>query len=91
MYRPVWEQRLMCGLLVSSKDPVSHSVLTRADTNLFCFENVLLLMLRRTASLDLINKALFLNKTSKDGSFNIFHMSSEIKIDNLKAFTHRKF
>lgn len=74
MNRPVWEQRLMCGLLVSNKDPVSHSVQTRADTNLFCFQNVLLLLLRWTASSDFINKALFLNKTLKDGSFNIFRV-----------------
>lgn len=73
MYWPVWEQRLMCGLLVSSKDTVSHSVQTRADMNLFCFKNVLLLLLW-AASSDLINKALFLNKTSKDGSFNIFRV-----------------
>lgn len=31
----VWEQRLMCGLLVSSKDHVSHSVQARADRNPF--------------------------------------------------------
>lgn len=35
IYWPVWEQRLMCGLLVSSKDPVSHSVQARADRNAF--------------------------------------------------------
>lgn len=73
MYQPVWEQRVMCGLLVSSKDPMSHSVQTRADTNRFCFENVPLLLCW-TACSDLINKALFLNKTLKDGSFNIFRV-----------------
>lgn len=35
IYWPVWEQRLMCELLVSSKDPVSHSVQARADKNPF--------------------------------------------------------
>lgn len=35
IYWPVSEQRLTCGLLVSSKDPVSHSVQARADKNPF--------------------------------------------------------
>lgn len=35
IYWLVWEQRMVCRLLVSSKDPVSHSVQASADRNLF--------------------------------------------------------
>lgn len=71
IYWPVWEQRLMCGLLVSSKDPVSHSVQARADRNPFVEMHSKSLFLWCTDNSGLINKALLLNKTVKDVSFNI--------------------
>lgn len=55
------------GLLVSSKDPVSHSVQARADRNPFSWKRIQnVLLLRWTDHSGLINKALLLNKTVKD-------------------------
>lgn len=37
IYWLVWEQRIVCWLLVSSKDPVSHPAQASADRKFFCW------------------------------------------------------
>lgn len=82
IYWPVWEQRLMCGLLVSSKVPVSHPVQARAkEIKILLLERIQnVLSLRWTDNSGLINKASLLNKTGKDTRLSTCCVPSQFKL-----------